>query len=68
MLADFDVSKLVCVDEDDTLLDSAGVECVAAQTPNADLERFVECEHGPFLEKPEKFNRVLTNFVDSCAS
>ena len=68
VLADVDVPTLVCVGEDDTLLDPAGVEYVAERTPNADLERFADSGHCPFLEEPERFNRVLTTFVDSCSS
>lgn len=59
-----DVPTLVCVGEDDTLLDPAGVEYVAEQTPGAELERFAASSHCPFLEAPERFNRVLTGFVD----
>lgn len=67
VLDDIDISTLVCLGEDDTLLDPAGVEYVAEQTPNADLERFTESGHCPFLEEPEKFNRTLAEFVENCS-
>ncbi len=66
VLGDIDVPTLVCVGEDDTLLDPAGVEYVAEQTPNADIERFEESSHCPFLEESEKFNQILAEFVDYC--
>ena len=66
VLGDVDIPTLVCVGEDDTLLDPAGVEYIAEQTPNATLERFTDSGHCPFLEEPDKFNRVITEFVDNC--
>lgn len=63
VLGDVDIPTLVCVGEDDTLLDPAGVEYVAEQTPNATVERFTDSGHCPFLEEPDKFNRVITEFV-----
>ena len=65
VLGDVDIPTLVCVGEDDTLLDPAGVEYIAEQTPNATLERFTDSGHCPFLEEPDKFNRVITEFVDN---
>ncbi|MBP1922870.1 pimeloyl-ACP methyl ester carboxylesterase [Halorubrum alkaliphilum] len=66
VLSDVDIPTLVCVGEDDTLLDPAGVEYIAEQTPNATLERFTDSGHCPFLEEPDKFNRIITEFVDNC--
>jgi len=68
VLGDIDIPTLVCVGDDDTLLDPAGVTYVAEHTPNADLERFTKSGHCPFLEEPEKFNRVLTSFADICTN
>lgn len=68
VLGDIDIPTLVCVGEDDTLLDPAGVEYVAERTPDADLKRFAESGHCPFLEEPEKFNRVVSEFVDACTA
>jgi len=66
VLGDVDIPTLVCVGEDDTLLDPAGVEYIADQTPNATLERFTDSGHCPFLEEPDKFNRIITEFVHNC--
>ncbi|AUX10165.1 alpha/beta hydrolase [Halalkaliarchaeum desulfuricum] len=66
VLEDVVVPTLVCTGVDDALVDPAGVEYVAARTPGAELERFEESSHCPFLEQPDRFNRVLTAFVDRC--
>lgn len=66
VLAHVDVPTLVCVGEDDTLVDPAGVEYVADHTPDATVERFADSSHCPFLEEPERFNRVLSAFVADC--
>lgn len=66
VLEDVDVPTLVCLGEDETLLGTDGVEYVADRIPNADLERFSDSGHCPFLEQPEAFNRVLADFVDGC--
>lgn len=66
VLPTIDVPTLVCIGEDETLLDTAGVEYVAEQTPGAEVERFPQSSHCPFLEETERFNSVLSNFVDDC--
>jgi pimeloyl-ACP methyl ester carboxylesterase len=66
VLPTIDVPTLVCIGEDDTLLDPAGVEYVADRTPEAEVERFSRSSHCPFLEETEQFNRVLSRFVDNC--
>lgn len=66
VLGDVDVPTLVCVGEDGTLVDPDGVTYVADHTPDATVERFADSSHCPFLEEPERFNDVLTEFVDRC--
>ena len=66
VLEHVDVPTLVCVGEDDTLVDPAGVEYVAERTPDATVERFARSSHCPFLEEPERFNQVLSSFVADC--
>ena len=66
VLPTVDVPTLVCIGEDETLLDTAGVEYVAEHTPDAEVERFAHSSHCPFLEQPDRFNRVLSTFVDEC--
>ena len=61
-----DVPTLVCLGEDETLLETAGVEYVAEHTPDAEIARFADSSHCPFLEEPERFNTVVSSFVDSC--
>jgi len=61
-----DVPTLVCLGEDETLLETAGVEYVAEHTPDAEIARFADSSHCPFLEEPERFNTTLSSFVDSC--
>jgi len=66
VLEHVDVPTLVCVGEDDTLVDPAGVEYVAERTPDATVERFARSSHCPFLEEPERFNQALSSFVADC--
>jgi pimeloyl-ACP methyl ester carboxylesterase len=60
-----DVPTLVCVGESEGVLETGSVEYVADHTPNAELERFSESDHCPFLEQRERFNGVLDSFVRS---
>jgi non-heme chloroperoxidase len=47
VLGEVDVPVLVCLGEDESLLETAGVEYVAEHTPGAELERFAEsCSAG----------------------
>lgn len=59
-----DVPTLVCLGEDETLLETAGVEYVAEHTPDGELKRFPDSSHCPFLEEPARFNRVVSDFAD----
>ncbi len=59
-----DVPTLVCVGEDDALVDPAGVAYVADHTPDATIERFSASSHCPFLEEPEAFTDALVAFAD----
>lgn len=60
-----DVPSLVCLGEDEKLLETGGVEYAAEHMPNATLERFPDSGHCPFIEQTEQFNRVLSEFADS---
>lgn len=64
VLDQVDVPTLVCVGEDETLLETDGVEHVAEHTPDAKLEWFSNSSHCPFLEEPERFNSVLSEFIE----
>lgn len=64
VLGAVDVPTLVCVGEDDALVDPAGVAYVADHTPDATVERFAASSHCPFLEEPKAFTDALVAFVD----
>jgi len=66
VLPEIDVPTLVCLGDDETLLETGGVEYIARQVPDAGLQRFTESGHCPFIEESEKFNRVLAEFIDAC--
>jgi pimeloyl-ACP methyl ester carboxylesterase len=65
VLGAVDVPTLVCLGEGESVLEAGSVEYVAEHTPDAELERFSESDHCPFLEQPDRFNRVLGAFVGS---
>ncbi|WP_434521121.1 alpha/beta fold hydrolase [Halorubrum sp. AS12] len=62
---DVDVPTLVCLGEDETMVENGGVEYVAEKTPVADSKRFSESGHCPFLEEPDQFNRVVSSFIEA---
>lgn len=45
------------------MLENGGVEYVANNTPDAELERFTNSGHCSFLEEPEQFNHILLSFI-----
>jgi pimeloyl-ACP methyl ester carboxylesterase len=59
------VPALVCTGRDEKLVPVAAEEYVAAQMPNARLVVFEDSGHCPFIEEPERFNEVLSEFVES---
>ena len=63
VVPDVDVPTRVCLGEDETMLENGGVEYVADKTPGAQLERFSNSGHCPFLEEPEQFNHLLSSFI-----
>lgn len=64
VLPDIDVPTLVCASPEGRGTVVA-VEHVADLVPDARFERFEESGHCPTLEEPERFNRVLSQFVGS---
>lgn len=60
-----DVPSLVCLGEDEQLLETGGVEYAAEHMPETTLHRFSNSGHCPFIEQTEQFNRVLRGFVES---
>lgn len=67
ILPNVDVPQLVCAgaDEETTRGTVASVRHVTDLVPDAEFELFQDSGHVPCLEEPERFNRVLSEFVDS---
>lgn len=67
VLPEIDVPTLVCAgaDEETTRGTVASVRNVADLVPDAQFELFEDSGHGPCYEEPERFNRVVSRFVDS---
>jgi non-heme chloroperoxidase len=65
VLPDVDVPTLVCAGADETWRSVASVEYAADLVPDAQFELFEDSGHCITVEEPERFNRVLREFVDS---
>lgn len=65
VLPDIDVPMLVCAGADESRGTVAAVRHVADLVPTTAFERFEDSGHGPHFEEPERFNRVVSEFVDS---
>ena len=67
VLPEIDVPMLVCAgaEEETTRGTVASVRNVADLVPDAQFELFEDSGHGPCFEEPEKFNRVVSQFIDS---
>ncbi len=67
ILPEIDVPMLVCAgaEEETTRGTVASVRNVADLIPDAQFELFEDSGHGPCFEEPERFNRVVSQFVDS---
>lgn len=65
VLPEIDVPTLVCAGADEKWRSVASVEYAAELVPDAEFERFDDSGHCPTLEEPEKFNQVVSDFVDS---
>lgn len=65
VLPNIDVPTLVCAGVDDKWRTVASVEHVVGLLPNATFELFENSGHCLTLEEPDRFNQVLSEFVDS---
>ena len=65
VLAEIDVPTLVCAGADEKWRSVASVRYVAELVSNAQFERFEHSGHCLTIEEPERFNRVLGDFVDT---
>jgi proline iminopeptidase len=59
------VPTLVIVGRHDFITNVAMAEEMARHIPNAQLEIFEDSGHYAFVEEPEKFYRVIKEFVES---
>ena len=65
VLPAIDVPVLVCAGADEKWRSVASVEYAAELVPNAEFELFEESGHCITVEEPERFNRILREFVES---
>ncbi|WP_255171128.1 alpha/beta fold hydrolase [Natrononativus amylolyticus] len=65
VLPEIDVPTLVCAGTDEKWRSVASVEYAAELIPNARFKLFEESGHCLTIEEPEKFNRVVSDFVTS---
>lgn len=65
VLPEIDVPTLVCAGADEKWRGVANVKYAAELIPDARFELFEESGHCITVEEPERFNRVLTEFLDS---
>lgn len=65
VLPEIDVPTLVCAGADEKWRSVAAVEYAAELVPDARFELFEESGHCLTVEEPERFNRVVAEFVDS---
>lgn len=65
VLPRIDVPALVCAGADEKWRSVESVKHAAELLPNAQFELFEESGHCLTIEEPEKFNRVVSNFIAS---
>jgi len=64
-LAGFATPTLVVSGDEDVLFTPEALASVAAAIPGARLERFAETGHSAYFERPERFNRLVLEFLDA---
>ena len=65
VLPEIDVPTLVCAGADEKWRSVASVEYAADLVPDSRFELFPDSGHCLTVEEPDRFNRVLADFVDS---
>lgn len=65
ILPSIDVPALVCAGADETWRSVPAVESAATLIPDSSFELFEESGHCITIEEPERFNQVVSEFVDS---
>ena len=63
VLREVDVPTLVCAGADEKWRSVAAVEHVTDLVPDTQFELFENSGHCPTVEEPERFNRVLSEFI-----
>jgi pimeloyl-ACP methyl ester carboxylesterase len=64
-VAGYRTPTLVISGSEDVLFTPAALDSVAATLPGASLERFGGAGHSTYFEQPERFNRVLLEFLEA---
>ncbi|GMR14732.1 MAG: alpha/beta hydrolase [Gammaproteobacteria bacterium] len=62
------IPALIMAGQHSQLYSVTASEWVASRMPQARLIKFSRSGHAPHMEEPERFNRLLTDFVDSVVS
>lgn len=65
VLPEIDVPTLVCAGADEKWRSVESVEYTAELIPDTQFERFEDSGHCITVEEPDRFNRVVSDFVDS---
>ncbi|WP_254532739.1 alpha/beta fold hydrolase [Natrinema gelatinilyticum] len=65
MLPNIDIPTLVCAGADEKWRTVAAVEYATELIPDSRFERFEDSGHCITVEEPDRFNQVLSDFVDS---
>lgn len=65
VLPEIDVPTLVCAGADEKWRSVASVEYAAELVPDARFELFEDSGHCITVEEPDRFNQVVSDFVES---
>ncbi|MFD4468000.1 alpha/beta fold hydrolase [Rhodococcus sp. NPDC058505] len=65
LLAGLDVPALILHGTDDTVVDVAAGRHAAELIPNATASYWEGCNHGPFVEDPDRFVAEVSAFIDA---
>ena len=66
-LRDLPVPLLAVWGEEDLVIPPVSAEEVQSALPNSTIHVLPECGHWPHMEKPEEFNRILTDFLSQAS-
>ena len=66
-LRDLPVPLLAVWGEEDLVIPPVSAEEVRSVLPNSTIHVLPECGHWPHMEKPEEFNRILTDFLSQAS-